>query len=140
MGLKLKVKTRFILTKGTAIHGQRCQRLVGQKLTGKVKPRYWDCGSMSRKLDSRWALIQENETDLIFVDENEIIYPKRINVDKKVTQTQHFIELLALSCGQYAQCRFVDDNAISSDFYDETDGAGAVVFVCCICVRNSFGR
>ena len=71
-----------MLTKGTGIHGQRCQRLVGQKLTGKVKPRYWNCGSISRKLDSRWALIQENEKDLIFVDENEIIYPKRINVDK----------------------------------------------------------
>ena len=39
-------------------------------------------GSMERKLDSRWALIRENETDLIFVDENEIIYPKRINADK----------------------------------------------------------
>ena len=38
---------------------------------------------MLRKLDSRWALIQENEKDLIFVDENEIIYPKRINVDKE---------------------------------------------------------
>ena len=37
---------------------------------------------MKRKLDSRWALIRENETDLIFVDENEIIYPKRINADK----------------------------------------------------------
>ena len=36
---------------------------------------------MKRKLDSRWTLIQENEMDLIFVDENEIIYPKRINVD-----------------------------------------------------------
>ena len=35
-----------------------------------------------RKLDSRWALIQENDVDLIFVDENEIIYPKRINADK----------------------------------------------------------
>ena len=72
-----------MLTKGTEIHGKRRQRLVGQKLTGKVKPRCWDCGSMLRKLDSRWALIQENETDLIFVDENEIIYPKRINVDKE---------------------------------------------------------
>jgi len=139
-----------MLTKGTEIHGKRRQRLVGQKLTEKVRPRCWDCGSMLRKLDSRWALIQENETDLIFVDENEIIYPKRINVDKAglvdfsifrvfklmlvfywlralvkslfvqyenvklktfmmklnicaVTQTQHFIELLALSCGQYAQ-------------------------------------
>ena len=40
------------------------------------------CGSVKRKLDSRWTLIQENEMDLIFVDENEIIYPKRINVDK----------------------------------------------------------
>ena len=39
-------------------------------------------GSMERKIDSRWALIRENETDLIFVDENEIIYPKRINADK----------------------------------------------------------
>ena len=37
---------------------------------------------MLRKLDSRWALIQENETDLIFVDENEIIYPRPINVVK----------------------------------------------------------
>ena len=71
-----------MLTKGTEIHGKRRQRLVGQKLTEKVKPRYWDCGSMLRKLDSRWALIQENETDLIIVDENEFIYPKRINVDK----------------------------------------------------------
>ena len=35
-----------------------------------------------RKLDSRWALIQENDVDLIFVDENEIIYPKRINAEK----------------------------------------------------------
>ena len=71
------------MTKGTGIHGQRCQRLVGQKLAGKVKPRHWGCGSISRKLDSRWALIQENEKELIFVDENEIIYPKRINVDKE---------------------------------------------------------
>ena len=36
-----------------------------------------------RKLNSRWALIQENDVDLIFVDENEIIYPKRINADKE---------------------------------------------------------
>ena len=71
-----------MLTKGTEIHGKRRQRLVGQKLTGKVKPRYWNCGFMLRKLDSRWALIQENETDLIFVDENEIIYSRPINVVK----------------------------------------------------------
>ena len=43
----------------------------------------WSSGSVKRKLDSRWTLIQENEMDLIFVDENEIIYPKRINVDKR---------------------------------------------------------
>ena len=41
-------------------------------------------GSRRRKIDLRWALIQENEKDLIFVDENEIIYPKRIHADKGV--------------------------------------------------------
>ena len=81
--IEIKSKNEIYIDKRNWIHGQRCQRLVGQKLAGKVKPRYWNCGFMLRKLDSRWALIQENETDLIFVDENEIIYPKRINVDKK---------------------------------------------------------
>ena len=74
---------------------------------------------------------------------------------------EDFIELLALACGQYAQvshqidafislvessgqsaarkcsikCKFVDETT-PSDSYDTTDGAGAVVFVCCICVRG----
>ena len=74
---------------------------------------------------------------------------------------EDFIGLLALSCGQYAQvshqidalislvessgkstvlkcsiqCKFIDETA-PSDSYDTTDGAGAVVFVCCICVRG----
>ena len=80
--IEIKSKNEIYIDKRNWIHGRRCQRLVGQKLAGKVKPRHWGCGSISRKLDSRWALIQENEKDLIFVDENEIIYPKRINVDK----------------------------------------------------------
>ena len=46
-----------------------------------------------RKLDSRWALIQENDVDLIFVDENEIIYPKRINAEKGASmQNGKFLE------------------------------------------------
>ena len=81
-----------MLTKETGIHGMRRQRTNRSELVrdfpGKAHQRSSSvrtvqaCGSVKRKLDSRWALIQENEMDLIFVDENEIIYPKRINVDK----------------------------------------------------------
>ena len=38
------------------------------------------------------------------------------------------------NCFQY---KFVADEITPSDSYDTTDGAGAVVFVCCICVRKT---